>query len=262
MNSLSGLKALIIIILFLLLTMDYFLTEGHIKDITSNRPRLSALHNASDVKKWIPSIKNEIEYYLEQSQLTHYSDRKIIEFQERIETLRKEYQSYLWKLRKLDPSCKDHPWKLRGYKRKRTEEEKVPSWVESGGAKLLSTPILNDTEQESYPDSEEEILIPEKTDNEAAKPDSPNISLDVQDKPLIFDSKKSLPKHLWLRSTYSLSTCGTNQIKDILLSNDAVLKGNSSTATIHEKHAQGPVSGGNMNGILGLDCYSSSEDDS
>ncbi|KAE8609753.1 hypothetical protein XENTR_v10011903 [Xenopus tropicalis] len=106
--------------------------EGHIKDINSNRPRLSALHTASDVKKWIPSIKNEIEYYLEQSQLTHYSERKIKDFQDKIETLKKEYQSYLWKLRRLDPSCKDHPWKLRGYKRKRTEEEKVPSWVESG----------------------------------------------------------------------------------------------------------------------------------
>ncbi|KAE8609752.1 hypothetical protein XENTR_v10011903 [Xenopus tropicalis] len=239
--------------------------EGHIKDINSNRPRLSALHTASDVKKWIPSIKNEIEYYLEQSQLTHYSERKIKDFQDKIETLKKEYQSYLWKLRRLDPSCKDHPWKLRGYKRKRTEEEKVPSWVESGyhtGAKLLCTPILNDFNQESYTDSEEETSTPDKGEDKATRPDSPNISLDVQDKPLIFDSKKSHPKHLWLRSTYSLSARGTNQIKDILLSNNPELKGTSSMPTSQEDTAQGPVSGGKLNGILGLDCYTSSEDDS
>ncbi|KAM4721592.1 uncharacterized protein WCC33_007878 [Rhinophrynus dorsalis] len=231
--------------------------EGRIKEVCSNRPRLSALHTASDVKKWIPSIKNEIEYYLEQSQLTHYSERKIQEFQEKIEALSKEYQSYLWKLRRLDPSCKDHPWKLRGYTRKRNADGKVPSWVESGqqsGAKLICTPVLNPTEKNEQSDAEEEDSSKEV--HEAAIMGCLNIDPEVQDKPLLFNSKNSLPKHVWLRSSYNTSSSETNRIKDILLSNKPALEGNISN------QAKQLSSGSKMKGILGLDCYSSSEDDS
>ncbi|XP_038650286.1 uncharacterized protein si:dkey-86e18.1 isoform X1 [Scyliorhinus canicula] len=93
--------------------------EGRLREIHQNRPKLSSLNSAVEVKKWIPSIKTEIEYYLQQSQLSHYSEKKIKEFQDYIEKLQKEYQRYLWKLRQLDPSHKDHPWKPRAYTRKR-----------------------------------------------------------------------------------------------------------------------------------------------
>lgn len=119
----------------------------------------STLNSASSVKKWIPSIKNEIEYYLQvsqmslwilvgtflasngletwpsasicwhqlflfpcqQSQLTHYPERKIAEFQLHIDALEKEYKRFIAKLRVLDPSCKHKPWTPRAYSKRRAD---------------------------------------------------------------------------------------------------------------------------------------------
>ncbi|KAJ8277849.1 hypothetical protein GJAV_G00080850 [Gymnothorax javanicus] len=94
--------------------------EGRIQDVHKARPRLSSLNTASAVKKWIPTIKNEIEYYLQQSQLSHYPERKILEFQQHIEELRVEYKHYIRKLRSLDPTCKQHPWTPRAYMKRRS----------------------------------------------------------------------------------------------------------------------------------------------
>nr|XP_046248394.1 uncharacterized protein si:dkey-86e18.1 [Scatophagus argus] len=95
--------------------------EGRLKDVHEQRPKLSTLNSASSVKKWIPSIKNEIEYYLQQSQLSHYPERKIAEFQLHIEALEKEYKSFVSKLRVLDPSCKHKPWTPRAYCKRRAD---------------------------------------------------------------------------------------------------------------------------------------------
>lgn len=95
--------------------------EGRIKDPHAPRPKLSTLNSSSSVKKWIPSIKSEIEYYLQQSQLIHYPERKIAEFQLRIEELEKEYKRFITKLRALDPTCKHQPWTPRAYSRKRAD---------------------------------------------------------------------------------------------------------------------------------------------
>lgn len=117
-----------------------------------------ALNSASSVKKWIPSIKNEIEYYLQvselliqrwflrtlnsrpkvercllwsfpsqQSQLSHYPERKIAQFQLHIETLEREYKSFIAKLRVLDPSCKHKPWTPRAYCKRRADAQHCPS---------------------------------------------------------------------------------------------------------------------------------------
>ncbi|RVE73971.1 hypothetical protein OJAV_G00036730 [Oryzias javanicus] len=101
--------------------------EGRLKDVHERRPKLSSLNSASAVKKWIPSINNEIEYLLQQSQLTHYPERKIEEFQLRIEALQKEYKSFIVKLRSLDPSCKQKPWTLRAYTKRRADTQTSPS---------------------------------------------------------------------------------------------------------------------------------------
>ncbi|XP_062306936.1 uncharacterized protein si:dkey-86e18.1 [Osmerus eperlanus] len=95
--------------------------EGRIKDIHERRPKLATLNSASAVKKWIPSIKREIEYYLQQSQLSHYPERKIAEFQFCIEGLEKEYRRFLSKLRALDPSSKHQPWTPRAYAKRRED---------------------------------------------------------------------------------------------------------------------------------------------
>ncbi|CAK6974874.1 uncharacterized protein si:dkey-86e18.1 isoform X2 [Scomber scombrus] len=103
--------------------------EGRLKDVHERRPKLSTLHSASSVKKWIPSIKSEIEYYLQQSQLSHYPERKIAEFQLHIEALEKDYKSFIAKLRILDPSCKHKPWTPRAYCKRRAETQDSPSIV-------------------------------------------------------------------------------------------------------------------------------------
>ncbi|XP_047444325.1 uncharacterized protein si:dkey-86e18.1 [Mugil cephalus] len=113
--------------------------EGRLKDVHVRRPKLSTLNSAVSVKKWIPSIKNEIEYYLQQSQLSHYPERKIAEFQLQIQALEKEYKSFIYKLRVLDPACKDKPWTPRAYRKRRADIQdfesiaKNPRPAESGG---------------------------------------------------------------------------------------------------------------------------------
>ncbi|TTF11758.1 Ankyrin-2 [Bagarius yarrelli] len=83
----------------------------------------ATLNSVAAVKKWIPSIKNEIEYYLQQSQLSHYPERKITEFQQQIEQLEKEYKAYINKLHYLDPSCKHRPWSPRAYTKRRSDSK-------------------------------------------------------------------------------------------------------------------------------------------
>ncbi|XP_029355274.1 uncharacterized protein LOC115041717 [Echeneis naucrates] len=97
--------------------------EGRLRDVHERRPKLSSLNSASSVKRWIPSIKNEIEYYLQQSQLSHYPERKIAEFQLHIDSLEKEYKSFIAKLRVLDPSCKHKPWTPRAYSKRTAETQ-------------------------------------------------------------------------------------------------------------------------------------------
>ncbi|XP_078115720.1 uncharacterized protein LOC144523762 isoform X2 [Sander vitreus] len=105
--------------------------EGRLKDVHERRPKLSTLNSTSSVKKWIPGIKNEIEYYLQQSQLSHYPERKIAEFQLHIEALEKEYKRFIAKLRVLDPTCKHKPWTPRAYCKRRAETQDSPSKVKN-----------------------------------------------------------------------------------------------------------------------------------
>ncbi|XP_049444172.1 uncharacterized protein si:dkey-86e18.1 [Epinephelus fuscoguttatus] len=105
--------------------------EGRLKDGHQRRPKLSTLNSASSVKKWIPSIKNDIEYYLQQSQLPHYPERKIAEFQLHIEALEREYKSFIAKLRVLDPACKHKPWTPRAYCKRRADTQDAPRIVKN-----------------------------------------------------------------------------------------------------------------------------------
>ncbi|XP_034531856.1 uncharacterized protein si:dkey-86e18.1 isoform X2 [Notolabrus celidotus] len=103
---------------------------GRLRDVQEKRPRLAALTSASSVKKWIPSIKSEIEYYL-QSQLTHYPERKIAQFQLHIQALEREYKNFISKLRVLDPTCKHTPWTPRAYCKRRADPQDGPCRVKS-----------------------------------------------------------------------------------------------------------------------------------
>ncbi|TNN27356.1 hypothetical protein EYF80_062500 [Liparis tanakae] len=101
--------------------------EGRLKDVHERRPKLSTLNSAASLKKWIPSIKNEIEYYLQQSQLSHYPERKIAEFQLHMEALEREYKRFITKLRAVDPGCKHKPWTPRAYCRRRADTRESPA---------------------------------------------------------------------------------------------------------------------------------------
>ncbi|XP_018413381.1 PREDICTED: uncharacterized protein LOC108788153 [Nanorana parkeri] len=250
------------------LTHTGSIDEGRLKDICGHRPKLGALHTAAGVKKWIPSIKHEIDYYLEQSQLSHYSERKIEEFEGKIEALKKEYQSHLWKLRRLDPSCKEHPWKPRGYTRKRTADGKVPSWVETDettGGKILCTPVLSErAKEEDGSDSEEET--PQERVNKPSPPSPPALTCidpQVQDAPLIFNNAKSNPRHIWGRSAYNTGGETAKKLKDILLSDHPEQNVVSPGNKMEEAAGGGDMpTDGRSKGILGLDCYTSSDEES
>ncbi|XP_071983547.1 uncharacterized protein [Engystomops pustulosus] len=233
--------------------------EGRVRDVSGERPRLSALHSAAEVRRWIPSIKREMEYYLEQSQLTHYSDRKIEEFQEKIESLKKEYQSYLWKVRRLDPSCKEHPWKPRGYTRKRTAEGKVPAWVNTGAHPRdvpLSTPILSDDLNNEPSNPEEEEGLSRTREQEPSTPEPRSLYHEGQDSPLHFSTEKSHPRHVWQRSSYNTGGDTANKLKDILLSKQPDQERSAAGKSMEDRTDHQPAGG-----LLGLGCYSSSEEE-
>ncbi|XP_053395560.1 uncharacterized protein LOC128555846 [Mercenaria mercenaria] len=82
------------------------------------RPGLGSLHTAEQVKKWMPSIKKDIDFYLKQSQVGCYPERKIAEFSEKIEGLTKEYKAYLRKYRELEGDRDSTPWSDKPYSRK------------------------------------------------------------------------------------------------------------------------------------------------
>ncbi|KAL4237034.1 hypothetical protein ACF0H5_005418 [Mactra antiquata] len=135
------------------------------------RPGLGSLKTSADIKKWIPSIKKDIEFYLKQSQVGCYPERKISEFTSKIESLTKEYKAYLRKYRELEGSTADVPWTDKPYTRKHKlpkdiieDSSEVPTEEESCTQKQsrLSVPILE--LEDSYND-----LYGYKMINEASK---------------------------------------------------------------------------------------------
>ncbi|RMX41189.1 hypothetical protein pdam_00022386 [Pocillopora damicornis] len=62
--------------------------------LPSNKKR--SLNSASEVKKWIPGIKKELDYYLDQlsgARKHRYPDTKMKEFEKKVEELENEYKS-------------------------------------------------------------------------------------------------------------------------------------------------------------------------
>lgn len=77
--------------------------------------------------------------FCQQSQLTHYPERKIAEFQLQIEALEKEYKRFVAKLRVLDPSCKHKPWTPRSYSKRRADTHDPTSVGQSALPCMLIT---------------------------------------------------------------------------------------------------------------------------
>ncbi|KAM3620480.1 uncharacterized protein V6R79_024172 [Siganus canaliculatus] len=265
--------------------------EGRIKDVHQRRPKLSTLNSAPSVKKWIPSIKNEIEYYLQQSQLSHYPDRKIAEFQLQIEALEKEYKSFLSKLRVLDPSCKHKPWTPRAYSKRRADTEASPAAAKTArpcesfdGSRKWSRDWSDATSSCSETDTKAQTSVPTEPISHASA-----VSCADQDQPLSFDHTKlavaaAAFRGCSVRQGFSQSQClasvlqsGLPNIVNASLkktvstqSRDTEDGGRAMTATqdcksdceaadrIAEKTPSTDPTGERTGHVLGLDCYSSS----
>ncbi|XP_062857358.1 uncharacterized protein si:dkey-86e18.1 [Trichomycterus rosablanca] len=237
--------------------------EGRIKDVHVSRPKLATLNSVAAVKKWIPSIKNEIEYYLQQSQLSHYPERKIAEFHQQIEQLEKEYKCYLKKLHFLDPTCKHQPWSLRAYTKRRKESNN------QFAAKRLCIPDPND--QTSL---REKAATPtaNKKDIEECNPSQPGdaqlSNLPDQDLPLSFDRSRLAVAVAGSRGTFSGQLSDTSTLVHALHNGLPNLH-NSATANVlrpEERENPKPLSSikitlSKTEHVLGLGCYSSSSDE-
>jgi len=74
------------------------------KNKKEKRPPLSRLDTAEEIRKWIPSIKQEINFCLRHlSGIRNYPEYKIREFKERLGSLEKEYKRFVSKCSALDP---------------------------------------------------------------------------------------------------------------------------------------------------------------
>jgi len=103
-----------------------FLEEQWKKEKERKRPNLSELKSARDVRKWIPSIKKEINYCIEQlsgARQHDYTDVKLKEFENRLAYLEREYKRFVQRVLELDPTSKEIPWTSRPYKRKHKHME-------------------------------------------------------------------------------------------------------------------------------------------
>lgn len=96
------------------------------RDEELKRPPLHTLTTASEVRKWIPSIKKDIDYCLRQlggARKHDYQETKMQEFEERVEQLQREHKRFVAKVFELDPTQQGIPWEAKSYVRKRKVNE-------------------------------------------------------------------------------------------------------------------------------------------
>ncbi|XP_061540407.1 uncharacterized protein si:dkey-86e18.1 [Phycodurus eques] len=222
--------------------------EGRLKDVQERRPKLCTLNSSSSVKKWIPSIKNEIEYYLQQSQLAHYPERKIAEFHQKLEALEREYKSFVTKLRMLDPTCKHKPWTPRAYCKRRAVAQESTSVVKKS---KTSTAAFSHLES-SFPGS---IAATE-------------VATRDQDQPLAFDRTRlavaaaafrGASDHQGVSETQSLARVLHRSLPNL---GNVAAEGSSVITQKEATDESGAAGKSSSAHVLGLDCYSSSGEDS
>uniref|UniRef100_A0A3P9LJR7 Si:dkey-86e18.1 n=1 Tax=Oryzias latipes TaxID=8090 RepID=A0A3P9LJR7_ORYLA len=271
--------------------------EGRLNDVNERRPKLSSLNSASSVKKWIPSINNEIEYFLQQSQLTHYPERKIEEFQLRIEALQQEYKRFITKLRSLDPSCKQKPWTPRAYTKRRADTQNSPRagkvarlCEQSRDGNKSASSFLSAEGSHSFSESRSQTQAPTSPVSQTSE-----VASSIQDQPLTFDCIRLAVAAAAFRGpaaqpsssqTHNLAQSGLPNLsstsgQSFLLSpgnkedtlrtmqNYALGHGGTRNTELDDEAAEGKLeqvsSSTNTteksSHVLGLDCYSSSDED-
>ncbi|XP_056620006.1 uncharacterized protein si:dkey-86e18.1 isoform X2 [Triplophysa dalaica] len=237
--------------------------EGRIKDVQVPRPKLATLNSVEAVKKWIPRITKEIEYYL-QSQLSHYPERKIDEFHQHIEGLQKEYKRYLNKLRFLDPTCKTTPWKPRLYTKRRQEpHNSLNTSKRACHNSLRSLSRSEDFNGDTHPDATEQPTSHATVLPSLSTPITTQASdLPDQDLPLCFDQTRLGVAVASSRVALVGQKQDTGRLTRVLLSglpnlHSLPLARKTATEKQQPSNAEVPC---NKN-ILCLSCYSSSSEE-
>ncbi|XP_020774562.1 uncharacterized protein si:dkey-86e18.1 [Boleophthalmus pectinirostris] len=264
--------------------------EGRLKDARETRPKLYTLNTATAVKKWIPSIKNEIEYNLQQSQLTHYPERKIAEFHLKIEALEKEYKSFITKLRVLDPSCKHQPWTPRAYCKRRADLQDSHCTVKKPHATFIEGcgEINGDNNRGTSCTGHlktftaEALLNTSETRTIDQAP--PNLDSSDQDLPLSFDqSRLAVAVASFRGPSAALELTETNNLARVLQASLPNLGNSAGTSSKHQNLTDKnqrlkesttsdecrypvcvkarPTCATQGGYLLGLDCYSSSDEE-
>ncbi|XP_046400298.1 uncharacterized protein LOC124166694 [Ischnura elegans] len=124
------------------------------------RPRLADLNTVEEIRKWLPSVKEEINFCLMQSQVPCYTDRKVTEYHKQVLKLEVEYKRMLKKAKCLDSKAVLCDRTVRPYKKTRMENKGEPS------KSVIVLPVLDLSEnQPESPIAEEEI-------RESASPNS------------------------------------------------------------------------------------------
>ncbi|KAG8197936.1 hypothetical protein JTE90_020313 [Oedothorax gibbosus] len=130
------------------------------------RPNLHTLNTVEEIQKWLPGIKDDMNFYLMKSRVICYSDEHIEECKQKVVQLEKEYKAFVRKISQLTPGTLEAvPWTNRAYKRKHLDSGDQPS--EKKEFKPILTPILD-----QEPKIQEKVSIP--------------VSLPLMNEPLTF----------------------------------------------------------------------------
>lgn len=131
-----------------------YLNKQWEKEKELKRPHLDTLTTAADVRKWIPNIKEELDYYLRQlsgARKHEYPPAKLNEFEKKVKHLELTHKMFVKKVLELDKSQVGIPWELKGYvKRKSSTSEKLDEKPEKEPKKKKI--VLNILNEEAVPD--------------------------------------------------------------------------------------------------------------
>ncbi|KAK3918681.1 NAD kinase 2 [Frankliniella fusca] len=116
---------------------------------SESRPKLSALKTSDEISYWLPSIKNELDFVLKQTEVPCYSEQKIEEYHSKIRNLEADYQAFVRKLHQVNGTLKSTPWTARPYEKKNNSStKKIPTLhpmdnnLGSISFNSLETPVL------------------------------------------------------------------------------------------------------------------------
>ncbi|BFY99800.1 hypothetical protein BsWGS_02840 [Bradybaena similaris] len=199
------------------------------------RPKLATLNTVEDIKKWLPTVVRDIDFYVKQMEVTCYPQRQIEEFEHRVDHLRGEYKAFIHKLHQLEPDLKTSPWCDRPYAGKRRKTDADVCSESKNDTVGKDSENREDTQQKD--NSNLRTFVPLCTPvlknsslcrnwygfEKPKVPDTHESEIQMHDEPLQFEFQQKLPK-----------------CKKLEISFDAVKwPDNHSRISLHECNTQG-----------------------